>query len=272
MEKSSKQFSHKISLGQNFLTNPRVGELCISSGEITGKDVILEIGPGQGALTRLLLESGAAFVHAIEIDTRLAEWLAPLETEFRQKFRLTWCDALASDLAALSPHPNKVMANIPYNITSELIWKILSELAPHGLDRLILLVQKEAADRLAAPPCTKERCPLGITIELMGGLKTLMKVSPGSFSPPPKVWSSLIMIETKRNASLAQNAEWRAMLKSAFSQRRKKLMNNMMKNGCPREILAETFAENGIREDARAEELTCGQWLALYDAVRDLRA
>lgn len=259
-----RQFAHKISLGQNFLVNPRVSEMCLNAGGLSSSDVVLEIGPGQGALTSYLLKSEVSFVHAIEIDTRLSDWLSPLELEYPQKFKIFWGDVLKCELFSLTPLPTKVLANIPYNITSDLIWKILEELAPLGLKRVILLIQKEAAERLSAPPCTKDRCPLGITIQLMGGVKTIMKVSPGSFSPPPKVWSSLMKIDIKRNISLASETPWQEMLKAAFSQRRKKLINCLSNSSYSKDELTTAFKSADIPENARAEELTCEQWLALF--------
>ena len=266
----SKQFSHKISLGQNFLLNPRVSELCLEAGAPRQEDVILEIGPGQGALTRRLLESDAGFVHAIEIDRRLSEWLCPLEEEFHGRLKITWEDVMQCSLASLDPLPNKILANIPYNITSPLIWKALEELAPLELTRMILLVQKEAADRLSASPSTRDRCPLGITIELMGSIRSLMKVSPGSFNPPPKVWSTLMLIEVTSNRHLAGNVKWRKMLKAAFAQRRKKLFNNLSVL-YDREMLTSSFDEARAGTDMRAEELTAGQWLALHKSLNSDR-
>ena len=261
-------FSHKISLGQNFLINPEVIRRCVEAGAIAPSDVLLEIGPGQGVLTRELLKSPCALLHSVEIDHRLAPWLTPLQTDFPDRFRLTWSDVMKLDLSALSPRPTKVLANIPYNITSDVIWKIVGELVPAGLDRMILLIQREAAERLAAPPGTRQRYPLGVTLEVLSSIRTVMKVSPGSFSPPPKVWSSLISIHFERNRSLAANPLWRRLLFSAFRQRRKKMIGNLAGEGWDRQALIELFDSLGIQETARAEELTMPQWLSLYASLQ----
>jgi len=257
-------FNNKISLGQNFLNNPEVVRRSLEAGALNSTDVVLEVGPGQGALTRALLQSSCRFVHALEIDRRLAPWLEPLQAGSSDRFEILWDDVLSVDLRRLFPVPTKVLANIPYNITTDLIWKILVELGPSRLERLILLVQKEAADRLGAPPATKERSPLGITLEQMGTVRTLMKVSPGSFSPPPKIWSALISVDLAENFDLAASPRWRQLLAAAFAQRRKKLVNNLAAAGYDKSELSAFLAAAGIGLAARAEELTSSQWRALY--------
>ena len=128
----------------------------------------------------------------------------------------------------------------------------------------MLLVQKEAAERLRAQPCTRQRYPLGVTIEQMGTLKTVMKVSPGSFSPPPKVWSEVISLAIEQKRTLACAQQWRALLAASFSQRRKKLSTNLLSLGYDRADLEQLFTEIGISSQIRAEELTAAQWHELY--------
>lgn len=265
----TKIFINKISLGQNFLNNPEVTRRCIEAGELQPADVIFEIGAGKGVLTQALLQSPCRFVHALEIDRRLAPWLDPLQEKEPARFRLSWGDALSVDLRQFFPLPNKVLANIPYNITTDLLWKILVELGPCHLERLILLVQKEAAERLSALPATKERSPLGITLEQMGTVRIIMNVSPGSFSPPPKVWSSLISVNLTKNLNLAASLSWRRLLTAAFAQRRKKLVNNLAVASHDRDKAAEILSQAGIDPMVRAEELNEAQWRALY---RELKA
>ena len=263
-------FAHKKSLGQNFLINPEVLRRSLEAGQLCADDTVLEIGPGQGALSKLLLASPCRFVHAVEIDRRLEEWLAPLERAHPNCFRVTWADALACEFSSLEPAPDKVLANIPYHITTDLIWKLLVELAPRGLRRLILLVQKEAAERLRSKERTRDRGPLGVTIEIMGTLTPIMNVSPGSFAPPPNVWSQLISIDINREQTLAADPQWRGLLSAAFAQRRKKLVNNLLRAGYHPPRLESAFSFAQISEDARAEELTGKQWLVLYHfLIRD---
>ena len=256
------RFVHRTQLGQNFLANGAVIDRAVARAELREDETVLEIGAGQGVLTSALLASPARFVHSFEIDRRLEQWLAPLECS---RLALHWGDVMSFPLAELDPLPTAVVANIPYHITTPLIWKVLEELAPRGLTRLILLVQKEAAERLCAPPRTKARYPLGVTIEAMGNAETFMKVSPGSFVPPPKVWSALVHIQLVRRHELALNALWRRLLRDAFAQRRKKALNSLEAAGRNKEETARAFQDCSISPNARAEELTTDQWLALLE-------
>lgn len=256
-------FAHKKSLGQNFLVNARVLERIAAAGELDPSDTVLEIGAGQGVLTRLLLASPCRCVHSVEIDRRLEPWLAPLEANSGGRLRVVWANALDCGFGALEPLPTKVVANIPYNITTDLIWKVLEELAPRGLRRLVLLIQKEAAARLRAPARTKQRGPLGVTLEVMGTIESVMHVSPGSFSPPPKVASEVLRVTLGAHSDLAAAPAWRSLMTAAFAQRRKMLMGNLLALGCERALTETAFHAAGLNENARAEELTGPQWLAL---------
>ncbi len=261
-----RKFEHRKSLGQNFLNNAEVLRRTLMAGDLSEDDVVLEIGSGQGVLTRQILQSPVSFVHALEIDRRLAPWLLPLQELHPGRFTIHWDDALRSDFAAFSPQPNKVIANIPYNITSNLFWKILTELAPAGLVKMVMLIQKEAAERLTAPSSAKERGPLGVTLELMGYTKTIMKVSPGSFTPPPRVWSELICFELRQNHNLAADPEWRRFISACFGQRRKKLINNLKLLGLETGKLTCIFNNLGISPAVRAEELSAELCLNLFNS------
>jgi 16S rRNA (adenine1518-N6/adenine1519-N6)-dimethyltransferase len=261
----NQNFNHKKSLGQNFLNNPEVLRRIIFAGELNEKDVVLEIGSGQGVLTEKLLQSPVSFVHAFEIDSRLGIWLQPLQEQHPYRCTIHWCDILKYDLASLSPIPNKVIANIPYNITSDLFWKILTNLAPIGLEKMVILLQKEAAERLTAPVSTKKRGPLSVTLELMGRTKVVMKVSPGSFTPPPKVWSEVICIDLGRNRNLAADPSWRKFISACFAQRRKKLTNNLRSYSFELEKAESALKQLGISSSVRAEELSAAILQSLFN-------
>ncbi len=264
------QFRHNRTLGQNFLVNPQVIRRSLEAAELMPDDVVLEVGPGQGVLTSQILQQRCRFLHSLEIDSRLAPWLQPLEAAFPDRFRLTWGDAMDLDLAELQPRPNKMVANIPYHITTPLIWKVLEQLAPLGFQRLVLLVQREAAQRLVAAPRTKDRYPLGVTLELMGTVATIMKVSPGSFIPPPRVFSALVVIDLAHRLDLACDDLWRRLLRSAFAQRRKKLVHNLAAAGFARDRVVSELERWGIATSARAEELTSDQWSQLHQGLKGL--
>lgn len=263
------RFHKKHALGQNFLVNQGVITASLSRAALTREDVVLEIGPGQGALTHKLLAEPYAHLHLIEFDRSLEPWLIPLTQN--PNLTLTWGDALAVDFASLTPSPTAVVANIPYHITTPLIWRLYAQLGPLALTRMILLVQKEAAERLTAPPGTKQRYPLGVTVQACGRGSLFMKVSPGSFNPPPKVDSALIELNITGNACLAGDPLWRSLLGHSFAQRRKTLVKSASAGGWSKEELQKLLAELGLPALVRAEELTTDQWLALYTRLKEAR-
>ncbi len=167
-------------------------------------------------------------------------------------------------ISLISPAPVKVVANIPYNITTPLLWKLLETLPSAGY--FLLMVQKEAAERMTASPSTKERYPLGVTLELMGNARKVLNVPPTAFRPVPAVHSCLLEITLgKEHRELATDAFWRGMLRSGLKPGEvgKKLLKNLkaFRNEVP---WAEVFADLGIGENSRAEELSGEQWLALH--------
>ncbi len=205
----------------------------------------------------------------MEIDRSLSGYLCDIPLANPGRFSLIWEDALALDYTALSPHPGKVVANIPYNITTPLIWRLLEQLPPFGTDFFLLMVQREAADRVIAPPRTKERYPLGITLELMGKATLVRNVSPRSFRPAPSVLSALLEIRLSGcYIDLPNDALWRGMLRSGFAHRRKKLLNNLLSLS-PEKDWKTLFHTGGICENARAEELTGDDWIGLWRSAKE---
>ena len=262
-------FQPKKSLGQNFLVDRNILSHIMDRANISKEDVVLEIGAGQGILTRELASTGCAHLHSVEIDRSLSGYLCDIPLANPGRLSLIWEDALALDYAALSPHPGKVVANIPYNITTPLIWRLLEQLPPFGTDYFLLMVQREAADRVIAPPRTKERYPLGITLELMGKATLVRNVSPRSFRPAPSVLSALLEIRLSGcYIDLPNDALWRGMLRSGFAHRRKKLLNNLLSLS-PEKDWKTLFHTGGICENARAEELTGDDWIGLWRSAKE---
>jgi 16S rRNA (adenine1518-N6/adenine1519-N6)-dimethyltransferase len=257
-------FRHKKSLGQNFLADERVLEKIAKRAAIRPSDIILEIGPGKGVLTRKLLASGCSFLHSVEIDRDLGPFLEDLENGEKNRFWLHWGDAMEMNFAGLSPAPSKVVANIPYHITTPLIWKLL-ETVPSA-DYLLLMVQKEAAARIGAPAGTKDRGPLGATLEAMGSAKILFTVPAGAFRPAPAVDSCLFEIHLVKRRGLARNSLWRDMLKYGFGRRRKKALGNLAAS-LPRAPWRELFVKNQIDVNSRAEALSSDEWFALMEGA-----
>ena len=251
--------------GQNFLIDGKVLSDTVERADVRPDDVILEIGPGHGVLTRALLEMRPAKIHAVELDERLKPELSEL-AKAHETISLHWGDAMKTDYASFSPFPNKAVANIPYNITTPLIWKLL-EFAPLGLTYHLYMVQKEAADRLTAPPDTKERYPLGVTIEAMGRAALVRRVPPSCFRPAPKVDSALIEIVIEKNHGLTRDPAWSSLLHHGFAHRRKTLLNNLKGSYSGDFDLPSVFNDIGIGAGSRAEDLTVDEWLRLYEAV-----
>ena len=241
--------------GQNFLIDKNILSLIIRRASLAPDDVILEIGPGHGVLTRELLAAGVRHVHCVEIDERMRPELEEIAGN-DTRLALHWGDAVKFAYGTLSPFPNKVVANIPYNITTPLIWELL-KFAGNGLTYHLYMLQKEAALRLTAPPDTKERYPLGVAIEAMGHAAIVRNVPRECFRPVPNVDSVLCEIVCEKNCELARDSLWSELLHCGFAHRRKTLANNL-------KGFADALSYGGMR----AEDLTCGQWLEIYRAAK----
>ncbi|MDR1649391.1 MAG: 16S rRNA (adenine(1518)-N(6)/adenine(1519)-N(6))-dimethyltransferase RsmA [Synergistaceae bacterium] len=267
----SEFFRAKKRLGQNFLVDRGILTEIVERAQVSPDDTILEVGPGTGVLTRELLLKKCSRLFAVEMDLRLKDTLESLSAEFGSQLSLVWGDAVRIDYDGLFPFPNKAVANIPYNITTPLIWRLLA-FAPRGLNYHLYMVQKEAADRLTAKRDTKERYPLGVALEVMGEVKLVRKVPPACFRPIPRVESALVEIRLTRGLYLMEDSRWSSLLHAGFRQRRKTLVNNLKDGGL--EIFAggdagawaSLLERLGIDPKARAEDLSGEEWLALHDA------
>ncbi|MDR2174991.1 MAG: 16S rRNA (adenine(1518)-N(6)/adenine(1519)-N(6))-dimethyltransferase RsmA [Synergistaceae bacterium] len=265
-------FRPKRSLGQNFLVDRGILAEIAERARVVPGDVLLEVGPGKGVLTRELLLKECSRLFAVEMDLRLKGTLEELSAEFGPRLSLIWGDAMKTDYGALSPFPNKAVANIPYNITTPLLWRLLS-FAPRGLTYHLYMVQKEAADRLTAKRGTKERYPLGIALEVMGETALVRRVPSACFRPVPRVESALVEIRLTRGLHLMRDSGWSALLHAGFRQRRKTLVNNL-KDFNPKDFggageWLSRLERLGIDPKARAEELSGEDWLNLYRERRE---
>ncbi len=267
MDKRPSSFKHNRKIGQNFLMDTNYIDLMLKEAALGSEDCCLEVGPGQGVLTKKLLrETEARKIYALEVDPRLKTYLEPMAEE-DSRLSLFWEDAVRFDYTALDPSPTQVIANIPYHITTPLLWKILEDLAPRRLYSILLMVQKEAALRLQAAPQTKERYPLGITLDAMGKAAILRSVPPQAFFPRPRVDSAILHIRLERHPELPQNRTWRTLLSRAFAQRRKTLYNNLKGYLPSKECIEESCAAAGISPSLRAEQLHTDQWLRLHEEI-----
>jgi 16S rRNA (adenine1518-N6/adenine1519-N6)-dimethyltransferase len=256
--------------GQHWLRSEKVLNRIVAAADLQPSDRILEIGPGLGVLTQRLLPVVAS-VLAVEIDRDLC---AALAQKFGHHPNLTLLEAdfLAVDLPNWlqdKPHlsyPNKVVANIPYNITSPILEKLLGTITrPHSLpmERLVLLVQKEVADRLAAQPGRKAYGALSIKIQYLARCELICTVPPSAFHPPPKVDSAVICLYPQPPSQPIQDAQrLETLLQLGFASRRKMLRNNLKGLIDPAQ-LTHFLEQLSVSPTARAEELSLAQWIAL---------
>ncbi len=264
-------FSLSKGLGQNFIVNPGVCPKIVEASGIDETYGALEIGPGIGVLTKELALRARKVV-AIELDARLPALLAETLAGF-SNIRLVQGDALKLDLAALirQEFPGMkvaVCANLPYYITSPLVMKLLEDKLP--LQHITVMVQKEAAQRLAALPGTREAGAVSYAVHYYARPQVLFQVQPGSFYPPPKVTSAVLRLSLHTAPPAAPQSE-KAMfrtIRAAFSQRRKTAANAVSAGlGLPKADVAAALQAVGAPPAARPEQLTLEQYAALSDLL-----
>jgi len=253
------RFAAKKELGQHFLVDENILGVIGRLADLRADDVVLEIGPGLGVLTRYLA-ARVAHVHAVELDRSLEPELRELE-----RTTLHWQDALALDPAALDPAPSKLVANLPYNIATPLVVESLDGLP--NLRLWCVMVQREVADRFFATPRTKDYGAVSVLIQLAAERTGFHAVSRTVFRPPPNVDSALVAF--RRSGPLPQRyGEIRAVVSAAFAHRRKTLANSLALSGlAPRERAAGALRAIGRDPGARAEELAPHEFVALVEAL-----
>jgi 16S rRNA (adenine1518-N6/adenine1519-N6)-dimethyltransferase len=241
-------------LGQHFLVDENILGVIGRLAELAPEDVVLEIGPGLGLLTRFLADR-VALVHAVEIDRSLEPHLPPLPN-----VRLEFGDALTLDLADLEPPPVKLVSNLPYNVATPIVVESLDGLPT--LDRWCVMVQREVADRFFASPGTKAYGAVSVLIQLATERTGFHPVSRTVFRPRPKVDSALVAF--RRKPLPERFPEVKRVVEAAFAHRRKTLPNSLELVGtASREQAASALAELGRPADARAEALAPEEFVDL---------
>jgi 16S rRNA (adenine1518-N6/adenine1519-N6)-dimethyltransferase len=256
--------------GQHWLKSEPTLDRIIEAAELKKDDRTLEIGPGTGILTRRLLESAGTVV-AVEIDRDLCAKLARSLGK-AENFLLLQGDILALDLDSLLTsfpqfsHPNKVVANIPYNITSPILEKLLGTIAqpaPTQYETIVLLIQKEVAERLTAKPATKAYGALTVKIQCLASCEWITDVPAQAFYPPPKVDSAVIRLHPQPIPSTVSHPkQLEYLINLGFANRRKMLRNNL-KGIIDGDLLTPILEQLEINPQCRAEELSLEQWIAL---------
>lgn len=243
--------SLKKSLSQNFLIDPNIARKMAILADVQAEDVILEIGPGAGALTDILLERGAT-VYAIEKDPLFAQALERLQTA-DQRLKVFCADALTFPFSEL-PSPLKVVSNLPYHITTPLLERCFK----HRFSSLTLMVQKELGDRLLAKPGTKEFGSLALFAQFHAQVKGSFSVSASCFYPKPRVDSFAVRLDAA--APPLHSPLFFPLMRHAFQQRRKQLSSSLKGEFAPAAI-KHGLTQCGLREDARPESLSLKEWL-----------
>jgi len=252
------------SLGQHFLVDRGIIRRIVAAAAVGPDDTVLEIGPGRGILTEGLLGAGARVV-AVEMDRGLH---AALEERLggEERLMLHHGDALRFDLSAL-PAPYKVVANLPYQVTTPLLFRLLEAHPAPAV--AVVMIQREVADRLLAAPGTKEYGVLTVGVRARATAEACFPVPPGAFRPPPKVRSMVVRI-TPLAAPVVPDAEmagFMAVVRAAMGRRRKTLRNALAALGRPVPEIEAALAAAGIDPGVRGETLDVPDFLRLHAAL-----
>ncbi len=283
----------KYRLGQNFLVQDHVIEKIVQLAEVQPTDVIVEVGPGLGTLTVALLDRARA-VCSLEADSELEQVLAVTCKEpHPDSFVLVMGDALAitpqklaeayntlptvaHDAATSAPMPTKFVSNLPYQVAATLILKFFQELP--SLERAVVMVQAEVADRIAAKPSTKAYGAYTAKLSLFAQVTGRFEVGPGNFMPPPRVNSAVVRLDrtqarnplTSKLLSKEELLHTMSVIDAAFAQRRKTIRNSMSSSGFDKDKLDQAFLATGIAPTVRAEVLTSQDFICLAAALEPL--
>lgn len=258
----------KHRLGQNFLVNDAVIGRILGLAELTPQDVVLEVGPGIGTLTCALLPQCAAVV-AVEMDPDLPAVLAETCARDSEKLTVVPGDAVRlvprAFLDGAAPVPDKLVSNLPYQVAATILLKTFQELP--SVDRAVVMVQREVADRIAAGPGTKAYGAYTAKLRLFARVTGRFEVGPGNFFPPPRVDSAVVRLDRAMLVPEDEAPSVCAVIDAAFAQRRKTIRNSMGATGFEKARLDAAFEACGISPACRAETLAPEQFVALARAL-----
>jgi 16S rRNA (adenine1518-N6/adenine1519-N6)-dimethyltransferase len=253
----------KKSLGQNFLVDENYVQKIISALNPQVGETIIEIGPGRGALTKYLVESGANVI-AIELDRDLVPLLQKEFADYKN-FQIIEQDALTIDFSAFRiPHSAfriKLVANLPYYISTAILQRLIEQ--NQVFSELILMLQREVVERITAQVGNSERGFLTVLVEQYFHAEKLFDVSPQAFRPIPKVWSSIVSLTNKNSENVADQ-RFRQLVSFGFRQKRKTILNNLKQNF---ENINEILEVCKVDSNRRAETLTLEEWRNLFEKL-----
>jgi 16S rRNA (adenine1518-N6/adenine1519-N6)-dimethyltransferase len=258
------------SLGQHFLNDQRILERIADAGDVAPGDTVIEIGPGRGSLTSVLAGRGARVI-GVEYDRML---VALLRDRFAGESRVTvvQADVLAVALASLVDGPFKVIGNVPYNITTPILFHALASPRPVVA---VFLVQREVAERIVAPAGARAYGALSVNIQAVARPSLAFRVAPGSFTPPPKVESAVVRLVPRDDPAVEPAAErqFREMVQALFGMRRKQMVRAIRERyDLTPDAAATMLRRVGIAPDARVETVGVDALAALFGAVPPPRA
>ena len=252
--------------GQNFLRAPHVVAQILAAAELSPGERVMEIGPGLGVLTDQLLAAGAE-VLACEVDRDLATALDKRGAEHLtvhqgDVLKSAWPDLLTSP-------PYKLVANLPYNISSQVLFRILDHRPLFS--RLVLMFQKEVGDRLLAAPATRDYGILAVLVQNWYTVTRVAKVAPGCFHPPPKVESVVLRFDPRSQplAAVADEAAFRGLVRAVFAQRRKTLRNGLLGAGYAPAMVDRALDAMALAPTCRGETLTIAQMARLAEVLEE---
>ncbi|HEU5142620.1 MAG TPA: 16S rRNA (adenine(1518)-N(6)/adenine(1519)-N(6))-dimethyltransferase RsmA [Solirubrobacterales bacterium] len=245
-----------VRLGQNFLADPNLLDAIVRDAALAPDDVVLEVGAGEGVLTERLAEA-ARHLHTVELDRSLEPALARLAT--RPDVDLHWADAMMLDLAALEPKPTAMVANLPYSVATPVLLRTIEELP--SLRSWTVMVQREIADRLRAPPGSRTYGSPSVLLQLACEVKLVRTVDPAVFRPRPRVESAILAL---RRTGPGAGAATRELVRGAFAHRRKSLARSLdhLRPGSLDQVRA-ALRDLDLSENSRAEQLSPRDFQAL---------
>lgn len=249
----------KKSFGQNFLIDPNYTARIIAALDPAEKDIIVEIGSGRGALTEVLIESGANVI-AVELERQM---IAVLRERFQKEdnFQLIESDALKVDFSTFLQPPAsklKLVANLPYNVSTAILQKLIEQ--KDCFSEMVLMFQREVVERISADAGNAERGFLTLLVEAHLQAEKLFDVPPNAFFPVPKVWSSVVRLTPKTDFTVGDEQSFRQIVSAGFRQKRKTIYNNLKSVFVDVERV---FTECSIDKQRRAETLTLEEWICL---------
>lgn len=256
-------------LGQNFLISPSVVDEIVDAAKVRTGDRVLEIGPGIGTLTQGLAEAGAD-VTAVELDRKLLAVLSKTLHDY-ENVHVVYGDILKVDICDLMGEaPFKVVANLPYYITTPIIMTLLEKRLP--ISKIVTMVQREVALRMTATPGGKDYGSLSVAVQYYTRSSIVTDVPPRSFLPPPEVMSSVIVSDVLPSPPVDVKDEvlFFRVVRAAFGKRRKTLANSLTGLSLPRHVILAALERAGIDASRRAETLTLDEFSRVGDAIHTL--